>query len=342
MNGQKRKFLKFLSCATVSAAWRFAVFIVICAVPGFVLQGAAQNAAPPPPSSSAAAAAPANDTEIVFLGTGMPNPNPDRQGPSLAVVVHGRAYLVDAGTGVVRQANAAFQRGIKALKPGALDIAFLTHLHSDHTIGLPDLIFTPWVSGRETPLKLYGPTGTKEMAGHLLEAYQQDIQIRREGLEHGNATGYKVEAHDSKPGEVYRDSNVTVRAFQVPHGSWKESFGYRFDVGSTSIVISGDTASSDAVVQACNGCSVLIHEVYTGAGAAKPGVSMEEWMAYMKAFHTSAAELGDIAARAKAKMLVVTHWVPMGDPSQDDLIRAIHEKYSGPVMIARDLDVVAP
>ncbi len=287
---------------------------------------------------------PSKDVKIVFLGTGNPIPNADRQGPSLAIVANGKAYLVDAGSGVSRQANSAFQRGIPALRPDDLDIAFLTHLHSDHTLGLPDLIFTPWIVGRTKPLRLYGPEGTKEMAAHILEAFKEDIQVRTTGLESGDTTGYKVDAHDVQPGNIYQDGNVSVRAILVKHGSWKEALGYRFDAGGKSIVVSGDTAPAESVVDACLGCDALIHEVYSGraANSQKPALSLEQWMKYEGAFHTSAPELGDIAARAKAKMLILTHWGLLGNAKEDDMVREIRAKYSGPIVIARDLDVIAP
>jgi ribonuclease BN (tRNA processing enzyme) len=296
----------------------------------------AQQSATPPTLSK--------DVEIVFLGTGTPAPNADRQGPSLAIVANGKAYLVDAGSGVVRQANSAFQRGIPALQPVELDIAFLTHLHSDHTLGLPDLILTPWIGERTKPLRLYGPQGTKEMSSHILEAFKEDIQVRTTGLESGNTTGYRVEAHDVQPGNVYQDGNVSVKAFPVKHGSWKEALGYRFDTGGKSIVVSGDTAPADSLVAACGGCDALIHEVYSGRGSApgKHSMSVEQWMKYESEFHTSSLELGEIAARAKPKILILTHWGLLGTAKQDDMVREIRQKYGGPILVARDLDVIAP
>ncbi len=309
-------------------------FVSIAAAIPFCAQ--AQQSATPLASSK--------DVEIVFLGTGTPAPNADRQGPSLAIVANGKAYLVDAGSGVVRQANSAFQRGIPALRPVELDIAFLTHLHSDHTLGLPDLIFTPWLAERTKPLRLYGPEGTKEMSSHILEAFKEDIQVRTTGLESGNTTGYKVEAHDVQPGNVYQDGNVSVKAFPVKHGSWKEALGYRFDTGGKSIVVSGDTAPAESVVAACGGCDALIHEVYSGRGQNpnKLSMSVEQWMKYESEFHTSTVELGQIGAKAKAKMLILTHWGLLGNAKEDDLVREIRQEYSGPIVIARDLDVIAP
>lgn len=313
----------------------FPFIMIFCIAAAIPFCARSQQSAPPAASK---------DVEIVFLGTGSPVPNADRQGPSLAIVANGKAYLVDAGTGVVRQANSAFQHGISALRPVDLDIAFLTHLHSDHTLGLPDLIFTPWIAGRTKPLILYGPEGTKEMAAHILDAYKEDIHVRTTGLEGGNTTGYKVETHDIQPGNIYKDENVSVKAFLVKHGSWKEALGYRFDAGSKSIVVSGDTSPAESVVEACDGCDALIHEVYSGRGvpANKNSVPIEEWMKYESEFHTSAVELGEIAARAKAKMLILTHWSLLGNAKEDDMVREIREKYTGPIVIARDLDVIAP
>lgn len=275
---------------------------------------------------------------VVFLGTGMPRPNPERQGPSLAIVANGKAYIVDAGVGVVRQASATSERGFPALQASNLDIAFLTHLHSDHTLGLPDLILTPWVMHRTVPLQLYGPVGTQAMADNIEKAYAEDIDIRIHGLERNSTTGHQVVVHEIQPGVVYQDANVKVTAFAVKHGSWKEALGYRFDADGKSIVISGDTRPANSVVDACNGCDVLIHEAYAGsAGDA-------ESAAYFSAFHTSALELGDIAAKAHPKLLVVTHYVSLGKPGEDDahLTNEIHEKFHGQMIVANDLDVISP
>lgn len=279
---------------------------------------------------------------VVFLGTGTPGPTPNRQGPSLAVVAGGKAYLADVGVGVVRQADAAYATGIKALNPRNLDIAFVTHLHSDHTLGLPDLILTPWVLGRAAPLELYGPPGISAMAENILNAYTQDIHIRITGLEQANETGYKVNAHEIKPGVVYQDKNVKVTAFAVRHGIWPLALGYRFDAAGKSIVFSGDTAPAESVVEACNGCDLLIHEVYIGLPATGDARTPEHWDQYMKTFHTSAAELADIATRAHAKTLVTTHLAFSNNTTQADLIAALKKGYGGTVIVAHDLDVVSP
>jgi len=197
------------------------------------------------------------------------------------------------------------------------------------------------VMGRTAPLELYGPAGISAMAENILKAYAEDIHIRITGLELANETGYKVNAHEIKPGVVYQDSNVKVTAFAVRHGSWPLAFGYRFDADGKSIVFSGDTAPAESVVQACNGCDLLIHEVYIGSPA--NGVHPpEHWTQYMKAFHTSATELADIATRARAKTLVTIHLAFMGNATQADLVATLKKDYGGTVVVAHDLDVVGP
>ncbi len=274
-------------------------------------------------------------TQVVVLGTGTPLADPERSGPAVAVVVNGSAYLVDCGPGVVRRAAAAEKNGIKALAVEKLKIVFITHLHSDHTLGYPDLIFSPWVLGRTEGLEAYGPRGLKSMTSHLEKAWTEDVRIRQRGLEQANATGYKVKVHEIRAGVVYRDANVTVTAFPVKHGIWKEAYGYTFETRDRKIVISGDTAPTDEVVKACNGCDVLLHEVYNPHG---DELKEEHWKEYFRTFHTSPAELGEIARRARPRLLVVYHQVLEKLP-EADLVKQIRKEYSGDWVSARDLGV---
>ncbi len=253
----------------------------------------------------------------------------------MAVVVHGAAYLVDAGPGLVRRAAAAHSAGIADLAQPNLKAVFLTHLHSDHTAGLADLMFTPWVLGRTAPLAVYGPSGAADMVDHLQQAYAQDVRIRLEGLEPANSTGWHAEGHDVTPGEVYRDSNVTVTAFAVPHGSWPQAFGYKFVTADRTIVISGDTRATDAIVAQCRSCDVLVHEVYSDSGFAQLPA---EWQRYHAAFHTPASALGDLAARARPKLLVLYHGLPWSS-SPAEIVRTARARWSGRVVYANDLDV---
>lgn len=289
---------------------------------------------------SSAAAIPASAqharTRLVLLGTGNPNADPDRFGPAVAVVVDSSVYVVDAGAGVVRRAAAAMRRdSIRALAAANLKIAFLTHLHSDHTVGLPDLMFSPWVLDRTVPLDVYGPPGTASMVRHLNEAYEQDIDIRLHGGEPSNKTGYGGRGFDVNAGVIYRDSLVKVTAFEVPHGTWPHAYGYRFDTPDRSIVISGDTRASDAVANACNGCDILVHEVISSKSLA---ARTPDWKAYHSAFHTSSIELGEVATKAHPKLLVLYHIIDPG-VSESELIAEVKTHYKGTVMVGKDLDV---
>jgi len=276
------------------------------------------------------AAAMAQDTRVVLLGTGTPNPDPERSGPAAAVISGDRVYIVDAGPGVVRRAA---QAGIAMQQ---ITRAFVTHLHSDHTAGLPDLILTPAVTGRLVPLEIYGPPGLAAMTRHILQAWREDIDMRLHGLEPVEPAAYVVHVHEVRPGEIYRDEAVRVTAIAVAHGSWKYAYGYRFDAPGKSIVLSGDTTPSDALVAAARGCDILVHEFYSEKGweARTP-----EWRRYHAASHTSAVDLGKIAARIAPKKLVLYHGLPMGQPATE-VLQEIRRNFGGEVIYAKDLEVV--
>ena len=279
---------------------------------------------------------PPRHTRVVILGSGTPNADPDRSGPAVAIVVGDAVYLVDAGPGIVRRAAlAARTDSIPALDPPHLRRVFLTHLHSDHTTGLPDLILAPWVLGRTEPLEVYGPPGTTRMVGLLEQAYSEDIAIRLRGGEPSNKTGYAANARDVAAGQVYRDSNVIVTAFEVPHGKWEHAFGYVFKTSDRTIVVSGDTRPSDAIVRACNACDVLVHEAYDAdALKARPA----DWQAYHTAYHTSSLELAELATRARPKLLVLYHQLSWRG-SDSAVVSQVRSRYRGAVVSSRDLGV---
>ncbi len=278
----------------------------------------------------------AAQTRLVLLGTGTPNADPERSGPALAIVTGGEAYLVDAGPGVVRRAEAARRAGIAELRQPSLRIVFLTHLHSDHTLGLADLLFTPWVLERDRPLEVFGPPGTRSMVRHLERAYAVDVARRTDGWQPQNRAGHRANVHEIRPGIVYADSNVRITAFPVPHGNWPDAFGYRFEARDRTIVVSGDTRASDAVVAACNGCDVLVHEVYSDAGFR---TLPPEWQRYHAHFHTSASDLAALATRARPGLLVLYHQLSWGGVPLDALLAEVRRGWSGRVVGGRDLDV---
>lgn len=271
--------------------------------------------------------APSDTTALVFLGTGTPNPDPRRLGPAAAVVVNGQPYIVDCGAGLVRQAAAA------GIGMEALDRAFLTHLHSDHTIGLPDLIFTPAVTGRLGALRLWGPRGTRRMVDRTLDAWKQDIDTRLHGGEPAVQEAYEVVVEEIQPGAVFQDENVRVVAFPVLHGQWKHAFGFRFETPDRVIVFSGDTTYCPALIEHAIGCDILVHEAYSEKGLEQ---REPEWQAYHSAYHTSGRDVGRIAAAVRPKLLLLYHLLPFGQ-DEEQVVEEVRSEFDGDVRLAEDL-----
>ena len=286
-------------------------------------------------SQDAAGGETKGSTQIVLLGTGTPNAEPDRSGTSIAIVVDGTPYIFDAGPGLIRRANAAFEAGVGGLKVSGIKRAFITHLHSDHTVGLPDLIFTPWVLDREEPLDVYGPPGIMNMIDHILAAYEEDIAMRIYGDQPSNTEGYKVNVFEIQPGVIYKDKKITVKAFLVNHGSWDYAYGYRIETPDRVIVISGDTAPTEELIKNAEGCDVLIHEVYSEAGFQN---RTPEWQTYHSGSHTSTIQLADIAKRINPELVILYHQLSMG-ATPEEMLAEIADIYKGKVVYGNDLEI---
>jgi ribonuclease Z len=268
-------------------------------------------------------------TRVVMLGTGSPPADPARFGPATAVVVDSSVYLFDAGVGVVRRWSAAIDKAFPGRRVGDLRTAFVTHLHSDHTLGLAELIFTTWtLSERGRRLDLYGPRGLGAMTDHILAAYSEDVQIRTGSTgERAGDSPPKVVVHEIDAGVVYHDSLVTVSAFAVHHGSWKYAYGYRIQTPDRDIVISGDAAPPSVIASQCHACDILIHE----GGEIRPNRG-----AYWRAYHTTADELLSVIQQAKPRLLVLYHQARGNNENGLQFLRA---GYPGRIVVANDLDV---
>jgi ribonuclease BN (tRNA processing enzyme) len=275
------------------------------------------------------------DTKLILLGTGTPFADPTKSGPSLAIVVNNTSYIVDCGPGVVRRAAEASKLGFPSLEAAQLKTLFITHLHSDHTIGLADIILTPAVLDRNAPISIYGPVGSKKMTDDLMSAYKEDIAIRINGLEKGDAIAYQVYTNEIKEGQIYKDSNLTVTAFNVQHGQWDNAFGFVFQTKDKKIVISGDCTYSENLIKYAKDCDILVHEVYSDAGLKK---RTQRWQDYHSTFHTSTYQLADIANQVKPKLLILNHQLTFGTSLQS-LLDELKSKYAGPVVNGADLDV---
>ena len=278
--------------------------------------------------------APADSVVVITLGTGTPVPNPRAAGAATAVLVGHRVFLFDAGSNVERQLAAA------GLPTDGVEAVFFTHLHSDHTLGYADLIFTSWVFGRHDALRAFGPPGLKAMTSHLVAAFADDIDARTSGLEHAPRNGYRVKAQETRGGIVYDSAGVRIAAFRVPHGAFKVALGYRIVANGRTIVISGDTRPSDEVARQSQNVDVLVHEVYS-ASKTDPNERMADgghWATYLASAHTSDVEVGRIAARANPRMVVLTHVISQG-ATDEELIAGVHSGgYKGRVAVAHDLD----
>ena len=278
-------------------------------------------------------------TQLVILGSGTPNPNPERGGSAYAVIVDNTPYLVDFGPGAIRSFAAlmpAWGGGMKEMDVTKIEHAFLTHIHSDHTTGLSDLLLTPWIMGRENKLNLYGPKGLEKMAGSLLDAYADDIDYRVNGTQPSNGTGYQFNFTELADGVVFQDRNLKVEAFKVSHGDFEDAYGFRFTSKDKVIVFSGDTGPSKSLERYAKDADILVHEVYSNAGFLK---KTKDWQIYHRGHHTSTYEVGEIASRAKPKLLVLSHILFWG-ADERDILEETRTTFSGNIKIAEDLMVI--
>ena len=264
---------------------------------------------------------------VTLLGTGNPRPVITRFGPSILVQAGGQNLLFDCGRGATMR--------LYQLKVDQIDGLFLTHLHSDHTVGIPDLWLTGWVMGRKTPLRVWGPAGTQAMMKHLEEAYSFDIHVRRDVDEKRPAGGVEIDAKDIEQGVVYESGGVKVTAFLVDHGLVKPAFGYRVDYGGHSVVLSGDTRYSENLIRYAQGTDVLIHEVIdTKAYAQLANSYSPEEKVRVLAHHTTAEEAGRVFTKVAPKLAVYSHIVP---PDAPNLVPDTRKTYSGPLEVGEDL-----
>jgi len=275
-------------------------------------------------------------TRVVVLGTGNPIPDARRAGASIAVIHKGEAYLFDVGAGSVHNATIArYKYDIPSLYPSQICCLFLTHLHSDHTLDYPELAQTLWWRRRE-PLSAWGPAGLAAMTDGIYRMFAADLRIRIEGIQPvPNAEAYKVEVTEIEAGVVFEKGDLRIEAFDVPHGEVKPAFGYRITTADRSIVISGDTALSDALLEKSRGVDLLFHEVISDSGLA---ANTEFWQRYHKSYHTLASDLGRLASDAKPGLLVLYHGLYYGVP-ESVIVDEVRATYDGDVVLANDLDV---
>lgn len=258
---------------------------------------------------------------VTMLGTGTPFPNAERFGSSILVEAAGKRLLFDCGRGAVIRLTQA------GVSPSEIDGLFLTHLHSDHVVGIPDLWLSGWFLGRDRPLRVWGPSGTRSMAEHLLQAFAFDIRIREAAPEGLPAKGAEIDAKEIEQGNVDDDGSVRVSAFAVDHGTVKPAFGYRVDYAGHSVVISGDTKFCQNLIDFASGADCLIHVAWTADWKNPTPPSMRSI--------ASAEDAGRVFAIVRPKLGVIYHY-----KDEEGLWDAVHKEYKGPFVVAKDLMVI--
>jgi ribonuclease Z len=259
---------------------------------------------------------------ITLLGTGTPAPSPDRFGSAILVEAGGELLLFDCGRGAAIRMEQAQKSAAATLRS-----LFLTHLHSDHVVGLPDVWLTGWILGRKDPLRVWGPDGTAAMTAHLRQAYAADLLARQSPAENLPSAGADLQGRDVQPGVAYETNGVRVVAFLVDHGHVAPAFGYRIEHGGHSVVISGDTKLSETLIAASLHADVLVHSAWmTEARNSKPPALRSI---------ASAEEAGQVFARVKPKLAAVYHYA-----DEAGLEAAVRKFYHGPLVIGRDRMVI--
>ncbi len=274
-------------------------------------------------------------TKLILLGTSSPRVEPDKVQTSFLIIVNGCLYMIDCGSGAherLVQALAKYGDGLESIHMNHL---FLTHMHPDHTLNIPSILIAPWQLGRESAVNIWGPAGTQEMVNHILEAYKI-------GTEELRLYGPRIREHISAPvnpiteGLFFEDENIKFEAFKVDHGNL-EAYAFRATTADKVIFFSGDTCPVEVIEKEAQGCDILVMEAYCQAGMSNVP---ERWQWYFGKVHTSGIEVGEMAAKANPKLVVLNHQMCYSGTTDADLMQEVRDGgYAGELVSGKDLQI---
>jgi len=272
---------------------------------------------------------------VTILGSGSPLPSRTQVGPSILIEAAGEQFIFDCGRGCTTRLAQVDPRLITTVHN-----LFLTHMHSDHLLGIPDLWLNGWVQLREQPLTVWGPEGTIDMMKNLRAAFERDIGFRVSDGVPTTTDALGTDFHELPIGKdtvVYDKKGVKVTAFVVDHGSIKPAYGYKFEYAGKSVLISGDTTTTPSLYEYGKGVDVVILEVFSPAllNYVKKYFS-EKQVKKILSYHLTASQAADIFAKTDPGLGVYYH--TRNEPKYaQGLVDATREGYKGPLLVGSDL-----
>lgn len=269
--------------------------------------------------------------ELTLLGTGCPAVHAERYGPAQLVRHGNTTLLIDCGSGVTQRMA---QAGVTGRD---IDAVLLTHMHSDHIVDLFQLVISSWHQGRDRPMRVFGPSGTYRYVDGMVSLWQHEMERRIEHERRPSALALQTEVTEMKPGEVVEFGAMRVRAIEVDHKPVRHAYGYVFETDEAKLVISGDTRPCDALIEAAQGADLLLHEVFVHhAMKVVEGVRTAETIDAVASYHTLSSDVGKVAAKAGARWLALTHFVPP-DCDTDALHAEVSADFPGKITMGEDL-----
>jgi ribonuclease Z len=268
---------------------------------------------------------------VTLLGTGCPQVHPRRFGPATLVRAAGSSFLVDCGSGVTQRLLAAGSSGAE------LDALLLTHLHSDHVVDLYQLIVSSWHQGRVGSQRILGPAGTRAFAEATMEVWRAEREGRIAWERRASTAALEIDITEFEEGLIWDADGVRIFAFEVDHRPFAPAFGFLFEAEGCRAALSGDTRVCDNLVAWARDADLLVHECFIHKEMlARRGGCADSGLDNVAAYHTLSSEVGKVARRAGARLLVLTHFVPV-EFNRDVLLREVTADFAGPVVIGEDL-----